>query len=90
MEGNNRLYTLYGQIFFGSTESILHAFDFKDHSQNIIIDLTHAHIWDVSSVAMLDSVINKFQKNGKSIAVRGLNAASIQMMNQYSVSSIKV
>ncbi|MDM1247812.1 SulP family inorganic anion transporter [Acinetobacter sp. R933-2] len=90
LEGNNRLYTLYGQIFFGSTESILHAFDFKDHSQNIIIDLTHAHIWDVSSVAMLDSVINKFQKNGKSIAVRGLNTASIQMMNQYSVSSIKV
>lgn len=90
LEGNNRLYTLYGQIFFGSTESFLHAFDFKDHSQNIIIDLTHAHIWDVSSVAMLDSVINKFQKNGKSIAVRGLNTASIQMMNQYSVSSIKV
>lgn len=90
LEGNNRLYTLYGQIFFGSTESFLHAFDFKDHSQNIIIDLTHAHIWDVSSVAMLDSVINKFQKNGKAIAVRGLNAASIQMMNQYSVSSIKV
>lgn len=90
LEGNNRLYTLHGQIFFGSTESFLHAFDFKDHSQNIIIDLTHAHIWDVSSVAMLDSVINKFQKNGKSIAVRGLNTASIQMMNQYSVSSIKV
>ncbi|MDM1768026.1 SulP family inorganic anion transporter [Acinetobacter sichuanensis] len=90
LEGNNRLYTLHGQIFFGSTESFLHAFDFKDHSQNIIIDLTHAHIWDVSSVAMLDSVINKFQKNGKSITVRGLNTASIQMMNQYSVSSIKV
>ncbi len=49
----------------------------------MIIDLTHAHIWDVTSVAMLDSVISKFQKNGVNVSVRGLNEASTNMIDKY-------
>ena len=44
---------------------------------------THSHIWDVTSVAMLDSVVNKFQKNGANVTVRGLNEASSIMIDKY-------
>lgn len=49
----------------------------------MIIDLTHSHIWDVTSVAMLDSVVHKLQRNGVMVRVRGLNEASSIMIEQY-------
>ena len=82
-EGTARLYDLRGQIFFSSSEKFMQGFDFKEDVKDVIIDLTHSHIWDVTSVAMLDSVVNKFQKNGVNVAVRGLNEASSIMIDKY-------
>jgi len=82
-EANARLYDLRGQIFFSSAEKFMQGFDFKEDVKEIIIDLTHSHIWDVTSVAMLDSVVKKFQKNGAKVTVRGLNEASSIMIDKY-------
>lgn len=82
-EGATRLYELHGQIFFSSSEKFLQSFDFKEGVKAVIIDLTHSHIWDVTSVAMLDSVISKFQKNEIHVTVRGLNEASSIMIDKY-------
>jgi SulP family sulfate permease len=57
-----RLYDLRGQIFFSSAEKFMHSFNFKEDVKEVIIDLTHSHIWDVTSVAMLDCVVKKFKK----------------------------
>ncbi|WP_435337795.1 STAS domain-containing protein [Acinetobacter sp. LH3_13] len=61
----------------------MQGFDFKENVKDVIIDLTHSHIWDVTSVAMLDSVVNKFQKNSVNVTVRGLNEASSIMIDKY-------
>ncbi len=82
-EGATRLYELHGQIFFSSSEKFLQSFDFKEGVKAVIIDLTHSHIWDVTSVAMLDSIISKFQKNEIHVSVRGLNEASSIMIDKY-------
>ena len=82
-EGMARLYELRGQIFFSSSEKFMQGFDFKEDVKEVIIDLTHSHIWDVTSVAMLDSVVNKFQKNGANVTVSGLNEASSIMIDKY-------
>ncbi|MCZ1177816.1 SulP family inorganic anion transporter [Acinetobacter pittii] len=82
-EDQARLYELKGQIFFSSSEKFMQGFNFKEDVKEIIIDLTHSHIWDVTSVAMLDSVVNKFQKNGVKVTVRGLNEASSIMIDKY-------
>ena len=60
----------------------MHGFNFKEEVK-VIIDLTHSHIWDVTSVAMLDSAVEKFQKNGIQVTVRGLNEASSIMIDKY-------
>ena len=83
LEDTYRLYDLHGQIFFSSSKKFMQNFDFKEDIKNVIIDLTHAHIWDVTSVAMLDSVIIKFQKNDINVTVRGLNEASANMIDKY-------
>ena len=76
-----------GQVFFSSSEKFMQGFDFKEDVKDVIIDLTHSHIWDVTSVAMLDSVVNKFQKNGANATVRSLNEAISIMIDKYGVHS---
>lgn len=83
IENDARVYDLKGQIFFSSSEKFMQGFNFQEPISKVIIDLTHSHIWDVTSVAMLDSVVNKFQRNGVNITVRGLNEASSIMINKY-------
>ncbi|MFW1944132.1 SulP family inorganic anion transporter [Acinetobacter guillouiae] len=82
-EGSARLYDLSGQIFFSSSEKFMQGFDFNEKISDVIIDLTHSHIWDVTSVAVLDSVVSKFRKNGINVTVRGLNEASSIMIDKY-------
>ncbi|MDN5435085.1 MAG: SulP family inorganic anion transporter [Acinetobacter sp.] len=82
-EESARLYDLSGQIFFSSSEKFMQSFDFNEKISDVIIDLTHSHIWDVTSVAMLDSIVSKFRKNGINVTVRGLNEASSIMIDKY-------
>ena len=86
-ENDNRVYDLKGQIFFSSSEKFMQGFNFQESVSEVIIDLTHSHIWDVTSVAMLDSVVNKFQRNGINVTVRGLNEASSIMIDKYGTHS---
>lgn len=83
IENDARVYDLKGQIFFSSSEKFMQGFNFQEPISKVIIDLTYSHIWDVTSVAMLDSVVNKFQRNRVNVTVRGLNEASSIMIDKY-------
>src|SRR5690606_15653997 len=58
---HSRSYFISGQIFFSSSEKFYQFFDFKEKLEHVELDLTHAHIWDVTSVNMLNNVIQKFK-----------------------------
>jgi SulP family sulfate permease len=75
-DGTARTYLVEGQLFFASVEDFNSAFDFKEALQTVTIDVSHAHIWDISSVAALDSVVLKFRREGADVETIGLNAAS--------------
>ena len=45
-----RTYRVIGQVFFASSEQFIAAFDFKEAVENVVIDLSQAHFWDVTSV----------------------------------------
>jgi SulP family sulfate permease len=84
-DGRTRRYSVEGQVFFASTEDFLAAFDFREALDRVIIDLTHAHIWDISSVAALDSVVLKFRREGAEVEVVGLNAASETLVDRLAI-----
>ena len=75
-DGRTRGYIVEGQVFFASTEAFLAAFDFREALEKVTIDLHRAHIWDISSVAALDTVVMKFRRDGAEVEVIGLNEAS--------------
>ena len=74
--GITRIYHIHGQIFFASSDEFTAAFDFGEVLDKVVIDVTRAHIWDISSVAALDMTVLKFRREGAEVEIRGLNEAS--------------
>lgn len=75
-DGRTRSYRVEGQLFYGSVEDFIRAFDFREAVAHVVIDVTAAHIWDISSVQALDTVVLKFRRAGGVVDIIGLNAAS--------------
>ncbi|MDA0952299.1 MAG: SulP family inorganic anion transporter [Proteobacteria bacterium] len=75
-DGMARTYVVEGQVFFASADDFLDAFDFREALEQVVIDVSRAHIWDISSVASLDTVVLKFRREGARVTIIGLNDAS--------------
>ena len=75
-DGRERTYLVEGQLFFASSEDFIKSFDFSEANEKVIIDLKEAHIWDISAIAALDTVVLRLRKEGKVVQLIGLNTAS--------------
>ena len=75
-DGRVRRYKVEGQVFFASVEAFNASFDLKEALDEVIIDVSQAHIWDISSVAALDMIVLKFRREGAKVEIIGLNEAS--------------
>ncbi|MEM7258623.1 MAG: SulP family inorganic anion transporter [Pseudomonadota bacterium] len=71
-----RTYFVEGQLFFATTERFDRSFDFKEALEKVTIDVTGAHIWDISAVTALDMVVLKFRREGAEVELAGMNEAS--------------
>ena len=69
-----RLYAVHGELFFASTNTLVHRFDYDQVKvPRVEIDLSNARIWDTSAVAALDAVVAKFAARGIEAELVGLN-----------------
>ncbi|MFN7101904.1 MAG: SulP family inorganic anion transporter [Pseudorhizobium sp.] len=84
-DGSHRTYTVEGQIFFASADDFNKAFDFKEALDKVTIDVTHAHIWDISSVAALDMIVLKFRREGGDVEIIGMNEASETIVDRLAI-----
>ncbi len=84
-DGRERTYRVVGQLFFASSDDFLASFDFREVLEGVTIDLTHAHIWDVSSVAAVDMVVVKFRREGAEVNLVGMNEASETLVDKLGV-----
>ncbi|MDK9559097.1 SulP family inorganic anion transporter [Marinobacter sp. M216] len=82
---DTRTYTVVGQVFFSSSEKLLQAFDFKEAVDNVVIDLSRAHFWDITAVGALDKAVIKFRREGADVEVIGLNEASATIVDRFGV-----
>ncbi|MDP0499934.1 MAG: SulP family inorganic anion transporter [Verrucomicrobiota bacterium JB022] len=71
-----RTYHVHGQLFFVSASKFAEAFDFAEVVPNIRIDVSRAHLWDLTSITALDRVVLKFRREGAEVELVGLNEAS--------------
>jgi SulP family sulfate permease len=75
-DGTHRTYVVEGQLFFASVEQFYSSFDFREALEKVTIDVSRAHIWDLSSVHALDMTQLKFRRDGAEVEVLGMNEAS--------------
>ncbi|MGP3929435.1 SulP family inorganic anion transporter [Nonomuraea sp. KM88] len=78
-DGGQVVYAVTGELFFASSNDLVSQFDYAEDPDDVVIDLTDAHIWDASSVAALDAVESKYAARGKTVRIIGLNQASAKM-----------
>jgi SulP family sulfate permease len=76
-------YTVTGQVFFASAEMFAESFDVRDTAAHVLIDLSGAHFWDVTSVGALEGVVTRMRRHGKRVELVGLNHASATLVDRY-------
>ena len=81
----HRTYKVHGQIFFNSAEKFQQQFDFKEAAHRVTIDMTMAHLWDISGMHALDMVVFKFRREGAEVDIIGLNQASETIIDRFGV-----
>ncbi len=82
---NTKTYQFVGQVFFNSADKFYETFDFKEVVENITIDVSKAHFWDVSAVYSLDKAVIKFRREGANVEVIGQNEATKTIIDRFGV-----
>ncbi|WP_137181175.1 SulP family inorganic anion transporter [Roseomonas sp. AR75] len=81
-DGRTRSYIVTGQVFFASAEAFAEAFDVREAIERVVIDVSAAHVWDLTAVAALDRVVLKFRREGTEVEVLGMNEASATLVDR--------
>ena len=72
-------------MFFASSDAFTASFDFKEALSRVIIDVSEAHFWDITSVSALDKVVIKFRREGTDVELIGMNQASATIVDRFGV-----
>lgn len=80
--GGISTYAVKGQLFWASSNDLVYSFNYSDPAAEIIIDLSAAEIWDASTVATLDSIIQKYKARGKKVGIIGLDGPSLERLEK--------
>lgn len=77
------VYRVSGQVFFASADIFIEAFDMREAAgMPVLIDVSEAHFWDITAVAALEKVVQRFKANGIVAEVAGLNQASSTLIGR--------
>lgn len=85
LEGDTRTYTVTGQVFFASADLFTRHFDFQETQERVVIDVTFAHFWDITSINALDRIVIKFRREGARVEIRGMNDATRTLIDRFGV-----
>jgi SulP family sulfate permease len=77
-----RRYVVSGQIFFVSADLFAAAFEFHGRPRRVEIDLTGAHLWDLTAVAAVDKVVFRYRRQGAEVQVIGMNQAAATLVER--------
>lgn len=82
--GRVRYVVVRGRLFFASSNDLVYRFDYAEPVREVIIDLSEAEVWDASTVATLDSVVQKFRARGVAVKITGLEGESARHLEMLS------
>jgi SulP family sulfate permease len=84
LNGATRTYEVEGQIFFASAEDVIAGFNYREPLDRVVIDATGAHVWDLTGVAALDTVVTRLRRSARTVELVGLNPESQGLVTRLS------
>lgn len=76
----NKVYAIYGPLFFGSTTSFIEKFTPLTDTPVIYLDFKESRIVDMSAIEALKKLIDKYQEQNKQILLINVNAESKRLL----------
>ena len=71
-----------GQLFFASADLFAASFEHHGHPQRVEIDMTDAHLWDLTGSAAVDKVVFRYRRQGAEVELIGMNEASRTLIDR--------
>jgi len=85
-DGRTATYRISGEIFFASVHRFVEQMRIDEETAPfVVIDMTHAHLWDISSVDALDKIVARLDRGGASVKVIGYNEASADIVDKFAL-----
>lgn len=75
-------YRVTGNLFFASADVFAAAFEHHGHPKRVEIDMTGAHLWDLTGVAAVDKVVFRYRRQGAAVEVIGMNEAGRTLIDR--------
>ncbi len=78
-DGTSVVYSVRGELFFASDQELIESFDYANDPRHVLIDFSHAHVWDASAVAALDAIEQHYARHDAIVEISGLNPRSADL-----------
>ncbi len=72
-----------GQVFFASAEAMAERLDGRETARRVVVDLSAAHLWDITAVAALEGAVLRLRRRGVVVELVGLNQASAALLDRH-------
>lgn len=79
---DERIYSVQGMIYFGSTHEFAEKFQASSDVPNIIIDFEEARVCDLSGLEAINALGERYRKAGKDLRVRHLSPDCRRMLEK--------
>jgi len=73
IEGQTKVYTVYGPLFFASSHNFNELFDPSSDPQDVVIDFANSRVSDHSAIEAIDNLAEKYTKAEKTLHLRHLS-----------------
>ncbi len=72
-EGDTKVYTVYGPLFFASAHNFSELFDLSSDPEDVVIDFANSRVADHSAIEAIDNLAERYTKAGKTLHLRHLS-----------------
>lgn len=79
-EFGNKVYEIYGPLFFGSVSNFIDKFEIDNDPARIIIDFKESRIVDMSAIDAVNKLTSKYAAQQKSVVLRHLSEDSRKLL----------
>ncbi len=87
-EKQEKTYTVWGPLFFGSIQSFKAQFTMKGDPKAVVIDFTQSRVWDHSALEAIKSMAEKYKRQGASLKLKGLSQDCVSLLSKKGITVI--